>query len=84
MTPSDPPAAPSADAPASPAPPGRPARSGRPVILDGGMGQELTRRSARPPTPLWSSDVLLHEPELVTALHAEYVEAGADVITLAS
>ena len=56
----------------------------RPVILDGGTGQELTRRSARPPTPMWSSDVLIEEPELVAALHAEYVEAGADVLTLAS
>ena len=56
----------------------------RPVILDGGMGQELTRRSVRPPTPMWSSDVLIDEPDLVTALHAEYVEAGSEVITLAS
>ena len=54
------------------------------TILDGGMGQELARRSASPPTPLWSSKVLLEEPELVVALHREYVEAGADVITLAS
>ena len=64
----------------APAPPGAP----RPTILDGGMGQELVRRSARPPTPLWSSDVLLHEPALVAALHADYIDAGADVITLAS
>lgn len=56
----------------------------RPLILDGGMGQELTRRSALPPSPLWSTAVLSHEPSLVVDLHAEYIAAGADVITLAS
>ncbi len=54
------------------------------VILDGGMGQELVKRSFRPVTPLWSTEVLLHEPEIVTDLHAAYIAAGADVITLAS
>lgn len=54
------------------------------VILDGGVGQELVRRSSRPTTPQWSSEVLLHEPHIVTELHADYIAAGADVITLAS
>ena len=54
------------------------------TLLDGGMGQELSRRSVSPPTPLWSSQVLLDEPDLVGALHREYIEAGADVVTLAS
>ena len=54
------------------------------TLLDGGMGQELARRSVSPPTPLWSSQVLLDEPDLVGALHREYIEAGADVVTLAS
>lgn len=54
------------------------------IILDGGMGQELVRRSGRPATPLWSTDVLLEQPEIVTGLHADYLAAGADVITLAS
>ena len=48
------------------------------------MGQELARRSASPPTPLWSSQALLDEPDLVAALHREYIEAGAEVVTLAS
>ncbi len=54
------------------------------IILDGGMGQELTRRSGRPATPLWSSDVLTEQPDVVTGLHADYLAAGADVLTLAS
>jgi len=48
------------------------------------MGQELSRRSASPPTPLWSSEALIDEPELVLELHREYIDAGAEVITLAS
>ncbi|MEO1460302.1 MAG: homocysteine S-methyltransferase family protein, partial [Pseudomonadota bacterium] len=53
------------------------------VLLDGGMGQELMRRSARPPAPLWSADTLAEEPELVTAVHRDFVAAGARVLTTA-
>lgn len=51
------------------------------VLLDGGMGQELRRRSSRPASPLWSAQVMLDEPDLVTAAHRDYIEAGAQVIT---
>lgn len=54
------------------------------TLLDGGMGQELTRRSRLPATPLWSTQVLLDEPQLVADIHHDYIAAGADVITLAS
>ena len=54
------------------------------VLLDGGMGQELAARSRRPVTPLWSAQVMLDEPHLVTAVHREFIEAGARVITLNS
>ncbi|MEM8596597.1 MAG: homocysteine S-methyltransferase family protein [Pseudomonadota bacterium] len=53
------------------------------VVLDGGMGMELTRRSkAEKAVPLWSAQVMMDEPELVTAVHSDFVAAGADVITL--
>ena len=52
------------------------------VLLDGGMGQELVARSQQPPSPLWSAQVLLEEPELVAAAHRAFLEAGATVITL--
>src|SRR6056297_3425138 len=52
------------------------------VLLDGGMGQELMARSQQPPSPLWSAQVLLEEPELVEAAHRAFLEAGATVITL--
>lgn len=54
------------------------------TLLDGGMGQELQKRSALPATPLWSTQVLLDEPGLVGDIHRDYIAAGADVITLAS
>ncbi|MDR5899056.1 homocysteine S-methyltransferase family protein [Halomonas vilamensis] len=52
------------------------------VLLDGGMGQELRKRSNRPVTPLWSAQVMLDEPHLVVAAHRDYIEAGAQVIKL--
>jgi len=52
------------------------------VLLDGGMGQELIARSQQPPSPLWSAQVLLEEPELVEAAHRAFLEAGSTVITL--
>lgn len=54
------------------------------VLLDGGMGQELMARSQQPPSPLWSAQVMLEEPELVTASHLAFLAAGATVITLNS
>ncbi|MGE4534477.1 homocysteine S-methyltransferase family protein [Halomonas sp.] len=50
------------------------------VLLDGGMGQELRRRSERPATPLWSAQVMLDEPQLVVAAHRDFIDAGARVI----
>ncbi|WFM70419.1 homocysteine S-methyltransferase family protein [Halomonas sp. CKK8] len=51
------------------------------VLLDGGMGQELRRRSDRPATPLWSAQVMLDEPQLVTDVHRDFIDAGARIIT---
>ena len=51
------------------------------TVLDGGMGQELRKRSQRPASPLWSAQVMMDEPELVVAAHRAFVAAGADIIT---
>jgi S-methylmethionine-dependent homocysteine/selenocysteine methylase len=57
--------------------------SGRKIVLtDGGMGQELLRRSGAAPTPLWSARVLIDEPELVRDLHVDFIHEGAQVITI--
>ncbi len=52
------------------------------VLLDGGLGQELVHRSANPPSPLWSAQVMMDEPHIVEAVHRDYIEAGATVLTL--
>ena len=54
------------------------------LVLDGGLGQELHRRSSQPPSPLWSVQIMMDEPELVETVHLEFVEAGAPVITVNS
>ncbi len=51
------------------------------ILLDGGMGMELLNRSANKTPRLWSADYLLSEPDLVTAVHRDYIEAGARIIT---
>ena len=53
------------------------------TLLDGGMGQELIRRSsAAKPHPLWSLQVMMDEPELVANVHRDFCLAGARVICL--
>lgn len=52
------------------------------ILKDGGTGQELIRRSSMPPHPLWSAKVMMEEPELVQGVHADYIRAGARLITL--
>ncbi|MEO1640045.1 MAG: homocysteine S-methyltransferase family protein [Pseudomonadota bacterium] len=51
------------------------------VLLDGGMGQELIHRAGNRPTPLWSTQVMRDQPELVRAVHDDYRDAGATVHT---
>lgn len=52
------------------------------MLLDGGMGQELMKRSAHPPSAMWSSRVMLDEPEIVEAVHRDFLAAGAKVLTI--
>ena len=52
------------------------------ILTDGGMGQELLRRSGATPTPLWSAKVLMDEPDLVRDLHEDFIRAGARVVTI--
>ena len=51
------------------------------VLLDGGVGQEIHRRSAGPASPLWSVQVMMDEPALVEAVHLDFIAAGARIIT---
>ena len=56
-------------------------QDGRTLILDGGMGQELAARGLETSDGLWSARALLDDPEAVVAVHRDFVNAGADVIT---
>ncbi len=51
-----------------------------PIVLDGATGTELTRRGVETTLPLWSAAALLSHPEVVLAIHQDYVHAGADVV----
>lgn len=53
-------------------------------VLDGAMATELEARGANIDGPLWSAHVLEAAPEMITAVHRAYIEAGADCIETAS
>jgi S-methylmethionine-dependent homocysteine/selenocysteine methylase len=55
------------------------------ILLDGGMGTELSARGVEVPdhiTSIWSAKALMDAPESVLQVHRDYIEAGADVITV--
>lgn len=45
------------------------------------MGTELQRRGSDTTLPLWSARALDADPDLVVAIHRDYIDAGADIIT---
>lgn len=52
------------------------------TTLDGGLGQEIYRRSRLKEAPLWSVEAMMKEPEIVTKVHRDFIEAGAQILTL--
>lgn len=56
----------------------------RPLLLDGALGTELAQRGVDVSGPLWSSAALISAPQVLRALHAEYLDAGSDIVTTAS
>ncbi len=54
------------------------------AVLDGGLATELEARGCDLDDPLWSSRALIEAPEVVEAVHRDYLDAGADVITTAT
>ena len=53
-------------------------------MLDGGLASELERSGHDLNDPLWSAKVLLEDPAAVEAVHATYLDAGADCVTTAT
>jgi methionine synthase I (cobalamin-dependent) len=55
-------------------------RDGGVVVIDGGMGSELEARGAPMDHDAWCGLANLDAPDLVRAIHEDYIRAGADVI----
>ncbi len=53
----------------------------KPTLLDGGMGQEIVNRGGKSAYGEWAVAALYDDPQMVKAIHIDYIEAGADVIT---
>ena len=58
--------------------------AGEVVILDGGLATELEHRGSDLGDELWSARLLIDDPDLIRAVHADYLRAGADVVIGAS
>ncbi len=53
----------------------------KPILLDGGMGQEIYNRGGKGGYGEWAVAALYEDPQLVREIHLDYIRAGADVIT---
>ena len=53
----------------------------RPLVLDGALGTLLIERGVKPYREMWTTLANLDYPELVSDIHKEYIEAGAEIIT---
>lgn len=53
----------------------------KPLLLDGATGTELARRGIDLSHPSWTAGVLLDSSQVLQQIHADYVAAGAEVIT---
>ena len=51
------------------------------VVLDGGTGTELQLRGAKMDPGSWCGPASLNNSDLLTQIHLDYINAGADVIT---
>jgi homocysteine S-methyltransferase len=51
------------------------------ILLDGGTGTELERRGAKMDPQAWCGTATLENVHILEAIHRDYIDAGADVIT---
>ncbi|MEW2448159.1 homocysteine S-methyltransferase [Streptomyces parvulus] len=58
--------------------------SGRPLVLDGGLSNQLEAAGYDLSDELWSARLLAEAPGAITEAHRAYFEAGADVAITAS
>ena len=55
--------------------------AGHALLVDGGTGSELRRRGFALHADAWSAPAALTHPDLLREIHADFIAAGADVIT---
>ena len=55
--------------------------AGEVLVLDGGTGTELQRRGVAMDPAAWCGPATLGNDQLLTQIHLDYINAGADVIT---
>ena len=53
-------------------------------LLDGGVGQEVYKRAHKTAHPLWSTKVMMDQPDIVKEVHKDFMRAGARIITINS
>lgn len=56
-------------------------KRGETIILDGGTGTDIQRRGVPMDGATWCAEANLTHPQVVRAVHEDYIRAGADVIT---
>ncbi len=56
----------------------------RVLALDGGLSTALEAQGLAIDGPMWTGELLLSNPEAVTAAHRSFVDAGADIIITGS
>jgi homocysteine S-methyltransferase len=56
----------------------------RPVVLDGGLATQLETRGHDLSSRLWSAQLLLEQPDEVSAAHQDFFAAGAEVAITSS
>jgi S-methylmethionine-dependent homocysteine/selenocysteine methylase len=57
---------------------------GKIVLLDGATGTELEKRGVPMHGKAWSAAAIVTHPDIVRAVHVDYIKAGVDVITINS
>ena len=56
----------------------------RVLVLDGGLSTALEENGFDVGGPMWTGELLLSNPDAVTAAHRSFVEAGADILITGS
>ena len=57
-------------------------RQGQIILLDGATGTELEKRGVPMNSKAWSAEAIVTHPEIVQAVHEDYINAGVDIITV--